>query len=171
MRAARAYIGKTMKPNTRTILSADKLTVKKKKHNPEPMADLTVTGEGIEVHTVPKADPYAGMTPEEKSAYFLESLLYYAQQAAPGTLSPQTKGVYYILAYSPLALFGFHKFYIGKCLQGILIQFFCALFGVFSGGWALPVALFILDVWVLVETYRDWTGGKPLRDAYGRPLR
>lgn len=171
MHAARAYSEKTMKPNTRTILSADKLTAKKKKHNPEPMANLTVTGDGIEAHTVPKSDPYAGMTPEEKSAYFLESLLYYVQQAAPVTLSPQTKGVYYLLAYSPLALFGFHKFYIGKCLQGILIQFFSALLAVISGGVLLTPSGFVVLVWVLVETYRDWTGGKPLRDAYGRPLR
>lgn len=171
MRAARAYSRKTMKPNTRTILSADKLTAKKKKHDPEPMANLTVTGEGIEAHTVQKSDPYAGMTPEEKSAYFLESLLYYVQQAAPGTLSPQTKGVYYLLSYSPLALFGFHKFYIGKCLQGIIIFLLAFLAFVISGGVLLSINAFVVAVLVLIETYRDWTGGKPLRDAYGRPLR
>lgn len=171
MRDARAYIGKTMKPNTRTVLSADKLTAKKKKHDPEPMANLTVTGEGIEAHTVPKADPYAGMAPEEKSAYFLESLLYYVQQAAPGTLSPQTKGVYYLLAYSPLAVLGFHKFYLGKCLQGIIIVLLGFLAFVISGGVLLSMNAFVVVVLVLIETYRDWTGSAPLRDAYGRPLR
>jgi TM2 domain-containing membrane protein YozV len=160
-----------MKPNTRTVLSTDKLTVKKKKNNPEPMANLTVTGDGIETHTVPKTDPYEGMTPEEKSAYFLESLLYYVQQAAPGTISPQTKGIYYMLAYSPLAVLGFHKFYLGKCLQGIIISGLAALSFVISGGVLLSLNAFVVVVLVLIETYRDWTGRKPLRDAYGRPLR
>lgn len=135
------------------------------------MADLTVTGAGIEEHTVPRTDPYAGMTPEEKSAYFLESLLYYVQQAAPGTLSPQTKGVYYLLAYSPLAVLGFHKLYLGKCLQGIIIASLAVLAFMLFGFVVLSINAFVVAVLVWIETYRDWTGSRPLRDAYGRPLR
>lgn len=158
----------TMKPNTKTILAADKLQKKKKEHDPAPMAGLTVTGAGLESHTPAPVDPLAGLTTEERSAYCLESLLYYAQQSAERR-SPYKKGIYFLLAFSPLVLLGFHKIYIGRVRSGLLIQFCCFLFGVFSGGWALPVALFILEVWAAWEAYRDRTG-KPLLDAEERKL-
>ncbi len=157
-----------MKPNTKTLLAADKLQAKKKVHDPDPLAGLTVTGAGIEQHQHQPIDPLAGLTTEEKAAYFLESLLYYTQQAAERR-SPYKKGIYFLLAFSPLALLGFHKLYIGRVWSGLLIQFFCFFFGVFSGGWALPVALFILDLWSGLEAYRDRTGS-PLLDAQGREL-
>lgn len=157
-----------MKPNTKTSLAADKLQAKKKVQNPDPLAGLTVTGAGIEQHQHQPIDPLAGLTTEEKAAYFLESLLYYTQQAAERR-SPCKKGAYYMLAFTPLALLGLHKLYLGKVVQGVLIQFFCAVFGVFSGGWALPVAMFVLDVWAGWEAYRDRTG-RPLLDAQGREL-
>lgn len=132
------------------------------------MAGLTVTGAGLEPHTPAPVDPLAGLTTEARSAYFLESLLYYTQQAAERR-SPYKKGIYFLLAFSPLALLGFHKLYIGRVWSGLLIQFFCSLFGVFSGGWALPVALFILNVWAGWEACRDGRG-IPLLDAQGREL-
>ncbi len=165
------YNVRTMKPNTKTLLAADKLTAsskKKKEQDPAPMAGLTVTGAGLEPHTPAPVDPLAGLSTEERSAYCLESLLYYAQQAAERR-SPYKKGIYFLLAFSPLALLGLHKFYIGKVWSGLLIQFFCALFGVFSFGWALPVALFILDFWAGWEAARDGRG-RPLLDAEGRKL-
>ena len=132
------------------------------------MAGLTVTGAGLEPHTPAPVDPLAGLTTEERSAYFLESLLYYTQQAAERR-SPCKKGVYYMLAFTPLALLGLHKLYIGKVVQGVVIQFLCAVFGVFSGGWLLFVATFILSLWAGIEAYRDRIG-RPLLDAQGREL-
>lgn len=162
------YNYRTMKPNTKTLLAADKLQKKKKEHDPDPLAGLTVTGAGIEQHQHQPFDPLAGMATEERAAYFLESILYYTQQAAERR-SPCKKGLYYMLAFTPLALLGLHKLYIGKVVQGVLIQFFCAVFGVFSGGWLLFVATFILSLWAGIEAYRDRTG-RPLLDAQGREL-
>lgn len=132
------------------------------------MAGLTVTGAGLEPHTPAPVDPLAGLATEERAAYFLESLLYYTQQAAERR-SPCKKGVYYMLAFTPLALLGLHKLYLGKVVQGVVIQFLCAVFGVFSGGWLLFVATFILSLWAGIEAHRDRTG-RPLLDAQGREL-
>lgn len=152
--------------STRTLSN---LRVGKQKQE-NPLAGLTVTGDGMEAQPA-TADPYAGMTEAQKQTYMLESILYYAQQNAPTTLSPQTKGTYYLLAYFGTALLGLHKFYIGKCLQGFLICLFSVLLGAISSWVLLPLVAVVLFVWVLIETYLDWTGKKPLRDAYGRPLR
>lgn len=150
----------------------------KHKNHSTPLAGLTVTGAGIEPLPVSAApnpimseDPYTGMTDQQKSTYFLESLLYYAQLNAPTTLSPHSKGIYFLLAYSPLALLGLHKFYIGKCLQGILIQLFTVLLGGISSGFLIPIMWLIIFIWVCVETYRDYTRKTPINDAAGRPLR
>ena len=133
-----------------------------------PLSSLNVTGPGVDVA---QSDPLDGMTADEKSAYFLESLLYYAQLNAPTTISPHTKGVYFLLAYSPLALLGCHKFYIGKCLQGILISIFTAILGGLSFGYLLPVVALVVFIFVCIETYADYTRKKPICDAAGRPLR
>ena len=150
------------------MLAADKLQAKKTVQGPDPLAGLTVTGAGIEQHQHQPIDPLAGLTSEERAAYCLESLLYYAQQSAERR-SPCKKGVYYMLAFTPLSVYGLHKLYIGKVVQGVVIQFLCAVFGVFSGGWLLFAATFILSLWAGIEAYRDRTG-RPLLDAQGREL-
>ena len=160
-----------MKPNTRTVLSTDKLTVKKKKHDPNPLAGTTVFGDGIEAHNPPTADPYAGMTDSQKTNCLLESLLYYAQNPTQDTYSPRSKGVYFLLAYSPLSWFGFHKFFVGKCLQGIIISIISTLLAAVSGGVLLGISAFVMLIWVLVETYRDWSQKAPISDYLGRPLK
>lgn len=202
-----------MKPNTKTSLSGTKLTPHcKPKANPTTLSGLTVTGAGIDpqqplpenpyAETTEYTDPQAYAAPEEYTAYpssdskthaLLEALLRIHQQqdferkkAAKHPESPCTKGVYYLLAFSFLSLFGSHKFYIGKILQGCILcvlgwlfavpAFFCFLGlkkDMLPGLTIMAGALYALVVFGmnLYDVYCDKSNTTPLTDRQGRILR